>query len=134
MFFQHFLFQMKSKEYNPELEVLVTRYPCPALAAEWYPRRPGLPARHCPSPPPLLPERWEQLVTQSTVTVMVLTDGKTDVFQNQKERILSCPKIELGSWELVAGWREQSFRLLPSPSLEVTQASAHEAGILALCK
>lgn len=44
MFFQHFLFQMKSKEYNPVLEVLVTRYPCPALAAEWYPRQPGLPA------------------------------------------------------------------------------------------
>lgn len=74
---------------------------------------------------------------------MVLTDGKTDVFQNQKERIpkqflkresFSCPKIELGSWELVAGWREQSFRLLPSPSLEVTRASAPGVGILALCK
>lgn len=54
-------------------------------------------------------------------------------FKSQKERILkqflkrgsfSCPKIELGSWQLEAGWRGQSFRLLPSPSPEVTQASA----------
>lgn len=58
-FFQHFLVQMKSKEYNPELEVLVTRYPCPALAAEWYPRRLSLPAP-VPALPSLLPERQEQ--------------------------------------------------------------------------
>lgn len=54
-------------------------------------------------------------------------------FRSQKERILkqflkigsfSSPKIELGSWEPVAGWRGKSFRLLPSPSSEVTQASA----------
>lgn len=67
--------------------------------------------------------------------MMVLTNGKTDVFQKPKgedpeavsesERgSFSCPKIELGSWELVAGWRGQSFRLVPSPSPEVTQASA----------
>lgn len=34
MFFQHFLFQMKPKEYNPEQEVLLTRDPSPGLAAE----------------------------------------------------------------------------------------------------
>lgn len=39
---------------------------------------------HCPSPPPLPPERREQLVTQSMAPVMVLTNGKTDVFQKPK--------------------------------------------------
>lgn len=89
--------------------------------------RPSSPS-HCPFLPPLLPG-----AAGHTVPVTVLTNGKTDVFRSQKERILkqflkrgsfSCPKIELGSWELVAGWRGQSFQLLPSPSLEVTQSLA----------
>lgn len=39
---------------------------------------------HCPSPPLLPPERREQLVIQSMAPVMVLTNGKTDVFQKPK--------------------------------------------------
>lgn len=134
MFFQHFLFQMKSKEYNTELEVLVTRYPCPALAAEWYLRWPSLPAPvtaplpHCchqSARSSWSHRAWFQWWSWPMARLMF--------FRSQKERILkqflkrgsfSCPKIELGSWELVAGWRGQSFRLLPSPSPEVTQASA----------
>lgn len=117
MFFQHFLLQTKPKEYNPEQEVLLTRDPSPALAAERYPGQPGLLS---PITAPSLPDSafgaaGEQSVTQSMFPVMVLTDDETSVFfRSQKERILkqflrrgsfSSPKIELGSWEPVAGRR-----------------------------
>lgn len=41
-FFQHFLFQTKPKEYNPEQEVFITRDPSPVPAAGLCPRPHGL--------------------------------------------------------------------------------------------
>lgn len=130
MFFQHFLFQMKPKEYNPEQKVLITRDPSPALAAERYLRWPGLAA---PATAPLPTSVLEPL-TQSTFPVMmVLSDGETGVFQKPKgedpgavseEREGPFPVQRL-SW--AAGSRRQggwALRLLPSPSPEVTQALA----------
>lgn len=92
--------------------------------------RPSSPS-HCPFLPRLLPERQEQLVTRFQWRSWPM--ARLMFFRSQKERILkqflkrgpfSCPKIELGSWELVAGWRGQSFQLFPSPSPEVTQSLA----------
>lgn len=88
MFFQHFLLQTKPKEYNPEQEVLLTRDPSAALAAERYPGQPGLLS---PITAPSLPDSafgaaGEQSVTQSTFPVMVLTDDETGVFSEAKRR------------------------------------------------
>lgn len=49
--FQHFLFQTKPKEYNPEQEVFITRDPSPVPAAGLCPRPRGLRAPStAPSP------------------------------------------------------------------------------------
>lgn len=79
---------MKPKEYNPEQEVLFAGGASPALAAERYPRRAGLPA---PVTAPLAPTSapgaaGEPSVTPSTFAVVVLTDGKTRGFQKPKGR------------------------------------------------
>lgn len=81
MFFQHFLFQMKPKEYNPEQEVLITRDPSPALAAERYLRWSGLRA---PVTALLLTSVLEPLMQSTFPVMMVLSNGETGVFQKPK--------------------------------------------------
>lgn len=130
MFFQHFLFQMKPKEYNPEQEVLITRDPSPALAAEQYLRWSGLAA---PVTALLLTSVLEPLMQSRFPVMMVLSSGETGVFQKPKgedpgavseEREGPFPVQRLiwaaGSWQQCR-W---ALRLLPSPSPEVTQALA----------